>query len=240
MSYGAIAIVDQSQGDSGWSATDGATVVDALTRQLRYHVQPEYRYVTAPVVWCGSDPGKIPHGAWPIYLLKNPDVAGALGYHDVDPNGNPYGRVFTSVSKQAKVSLSSVLSHEVVEAFVDPYANDWSDQGTRCIAHEACDPVQNSSYQINGVEVSNFVTRAWFDSTSKGGRYDWLNHLTTPFQLERGGYLIVMADGKVSQQMGESSEGEGSAAYRAAIAHAEQPSRSTWREVHTMREPDAI
>lgn len=238
--YGAIAIVDQTGGDSGWNDADGLEVVKALAHQLRYHVQPSYRYTSSPVIWCGSNPALVPTKAWPIYLLKDPDVGGALGYHDVDPNGRPYGRVFSSVCKQANISLSSVLSHEVVEAFVDPFANDWSDQGTRSIAHEACDPVQNSLYEIGGVEVSNFVTRDWFNVNSRGGRYDWLRHLDRPFQLERGGYLIVMEDGRVYQQFSaqhapvKDTMMGGATAYRTIISGIESPSRTTWREVRTL------
>jgi len=226
-----IAIIDESQGDSGLTLTNGNALCHVLQKQIA-QAATMYRYATCPVIWL-SPGSPMPQGYWPIYILKDPDVAGALGYHDVDPNGHPYGRVFSSVCKQAGVSLSSVLSHEVLEAWVDPYANDWSDQGTRCIAHEACDPVQNSSYLIDGIEVSNFVTRRWFDNGAvrADGKFDWLGHLTAPFQLESGGYLIVMQDGRVSQVFGE---GEGMTGYRALVADAPQPSRSTWRSAREL------
>lgn len=229
--YGTIDIIDQSGGDSDLTVKELGLVVTALQAQLTHHVQPSYRYVSTAV----RHVGKPSPGAWPIYILKDPDTAGALGYHDVDPRGVPYGRVFTSVSREAGVSLSSVLSHEVIEAFVDPYANDWSDQGTTCIAHEACDPVQNSSYLINNVEVSNFVTREWFDAASVGGKYDWLDHLHHPFELEHGGYLIKMKDGKVSQQFGEDAvDLEGADAYRTHLLGVPQPSRTVWRQVRQL------
>lgn len=244
--YGRIAIVDLSEGDSEYSKEESFLVAKALDHQIRYHVQKAYRYTASPVKWL-DDKSQLTERDWPIYIFKDPDVAGALGYHDVDPDtGMPYGRVFSSVCRRAGVSISSVLSHEVIEAFVDPYANDWSDQGSRSIAHEACDPVQNSSYTIYDVEVSNFVTRAWFDPShtiiqgepglsGPHGRVDYLGHLTAPFQLEGGGYLIVMQDGRVSQEFAEGHvHAPHATLYRQALSDAPQPSRSKWRTVREL------
>ena len=226
MAYGLIAIIDKS---SGWDGhgVDGPGTAAALAHQLRYHVQASYRATSAPVIYYGPHDGLVPAGAWPIYILDDPDVAGALGYHDVDPQGRPYGRVFVKPSEDNGISVSSVLSHEVIEAFVDPWANLWADgvHGSS-IAFEACDPVESSSYKINGVEVSNFVTRDWFDPQSSSGRYDWLKHLAAPMTLEAGGYEIVMRDGAVSQKFADDYP-----AWRLALKQAPQPSRTLWRTV---------
>lgn len=245
--YGQIAIVDQSQGDSGYAPHELQPICQVLDHQIRYHVQPAYRYTATPVFFY-PDVSKVPDNAWPIYILEDPDVADALGYHDVDPNGKPYGRVFTTISRRAGVSLSSVLSHEVIEAFVDPYCNDWSDSGSYSVAHEACDPVQNSTYVYHGVELSNFVTREWFDAAAKRDplrprQFDYLDHLSAPFQLEAGGYLIVMEDGQVSQKYGEEAPIKDSPhqSYRMIVDHWQlqvkgqpSPSRTTWRKVRPL------
>jgi hypothetical protein len=226
--YGEIAVIDQS-GHTGWDTAAGKTVCAALARQLREHVQPAYRIVASPVNWY-TDPKQVPAKAWPIYLLDTPDVADALGYHDVDPQGKPYGRVFVKPTKQAGAPLSSVLSHEVVEALVDPDANLWSDAPTGVsVAFEACDPVEDSGYQIDGVDVSNFVTRAWFDVANRSGPYDYLHHLSKPRTLEKGGYQILMHDGKVTQQMGMFYP-----EWRLALKRSPQPSRTVWREVREL------
>jgi hypothetical protein len=237
--YGRIAIVDLSEGDSGYTDEEAFRVAQALDHQIRYHVQKAYRYTASPVKWLGSSKDQLTDRDWPIYVFKDPDVADALGYHDVDPDtGMPYGRVFSGVCRSAGVSLSSVLSHEVIEAFVDPYCNDWSDQGSRSIAHEACDPVQNSSYDIYGIEVSNFVKRSWFNPSHNmfsGGNVDYLGHLKHPFDLEAGGYLIVMQDGRVSQVFGEGHVNNPySTLYRQSIQDVPQPSRSKWRTVREL------
>lgn len=240
--YGHIAVADQSGGDSGWDAADLKTICQVLDHQIRYHVQPAYRYTATPVI--GLLVGEaVDATMWPIYILKDPDTADALGYHDVDPNGRPYGRVFTSVSRQAGVSLSSVLSHEVIEAFVDPYCNDWSDSGSYSVAHEACDPVQNSTYTYHGVELSNFVTREWFDAAAKRDpklhrQFDYLDHLESPFELEQGGYLIVMDDGQVSEKFGSTLVGDGGMGRYRVLAGSHsvsrQPSRTEWRKVRPL------
>jgi len=58
-------------------------------------------------------------------------------------------------------SVSVALSHEVIEAFVDPDLNLWAeDEEGTLWAYEACDPVEAGSYQIRiagePVYVSNF------------------------------------------------------------------------------------
>lgn len=223
-----IAIVDQS---SGWQGPTGPQITAALWTQLRYHVEPAYELVAPHVTFFGRDATLIPDGAWPIYILDDPDVADALGYHDVDPQGHPYGRVFVKPTEAAGVTVSSVLSHEVVEAAVDAWTNLWADRGTgTSVAYEACDPVEASSYRLNGlgavVEVSNFVTRAWFDPADKSGRYDFLRHLHAPLTLEKDGYVVLMRDGKVSQVFGSEYP-----EWRRRLKLTPQPSRTRWRAV---------
>jgi hypothetical protein len=217
-----ITVIDQA---GYYTPTDLAEVVGAIQHQITSHVGPLTGYGFRSV-----HVGTTAKGGWPVYILQNPDVAGALGYHDLDPNGQPYGRVFVEPTVQAGVSVSSVLSHEIVEAYCDPDANLWADrQNGVSVAFEACDPVEASSYEINGVEVSNFVTRAWFDPTLKSGRFDYLEHLSAPLTLEKGGYEILMTDGKVSQSFGDDYPD-----WRLALKSAPQPSRTRWRGVRTL------
>jgi hypothetical protein len=223
--YGEIAIIDVAHA-SGWNDTQGMAVCAALQHQISYDVQHSYRASSTAVNWHGG--GAVPGGAWPIYILTDPDTAGALGYHDLDPLGTPYGRVFTKPTKAAGVSLSSVLSHETIEAFIDPWANLWADGlGGESVAFEACDPVEASSYTVFGVEVSNFVTRAWFDVNDKVGPFDHLHHLSKPRTLEKGGYEIIMSDGTVTQRFADVPPD----VWRQELKHTPQPSRTEWREV---------
>jgi len=117
------------------------------------------------------------------------------------------------------VSVSSVLSHEILEMVGDPYANFWCDgpvtpQGNH-YALELCDPVQQDSYAINistdatkpsWVSVSNFILPTWFDPAGKNPDdfpFDYLHKLTAPFSMSKGGYLIVLQAGQSSQIFGE-------------------------------------
>lgn len=58
-----------------------------------------------------------------IYLWDKVDVEGALGYHDTNNRGIPYGFVFRELSKQLKESWTATLSHEALELIGDPEVN---------------------------------------------------------------------------------------------------------------------
>lgn len=169
-----------------------------------------------------SKGGTVPSDCYPIYLLDNPDVANALGYHTEDPGGKIYGRVFVEPVLQnggalltSALSVSSVLSHEVAEFFVDRHCELWADRGDgTMVAYEVADPVENDFYTVHPVinnvivpvNVSNFVLDAWFDvqATAPGTRYDWMKTTTKPLQMTKGGYGVILhtATGKVTQIFG--------------------------------------
>lgn len=176
-------------------------IARAVNIQLRKHVAPFW----ADKTW-GMSATK---GDYPMYIFDDPDVAGALGYHDVGPDGFPYARVFTKPSFDhgsswltGPLAISSIVSHEACEMVGDQYVNEWVDNGKNAlIARELCDPVESDTYEIDGVVVSNFVTPAWFSQLG-GQQYDYLNKLTAPFTMTSGGYLIKMQEGKISQTFG--------------------------------------
>jgi len=177
-----------------------AEIALALTVQCHSHFCPAWGLASATVIVGGSGE--------PIHLFDNPDVAGALGYHDVDPVGNPYAHVFTDPSFEqggsdwttGAYSISSVISHELLEMLGDAAANRFAFDGkARLYAQEACDAVESSSYGITGVPVSNFVLPAWFNAQHAGPYYH-LSHLHAPFSLESGGYTIVERASTEQQQ----------------------------------------
>ena len=51
--------------------------------------------------------------------------------------------------------------------------------------------------------VSDFVFPAWFDPDAKGAPYDQMDLLSSPFEVQPDGYVIVMTGGTVSDQWGE-------------------------------------
>jgi hypothetical protein len=164
----------------------------------------------------------VPVGSIPMLIVDNPGVANALGYHDVDPQGVPYGRVFVDpvldnggtvlgTGGDPSLSVSAVLSHEVLEWWYDPTCGDWADRGRSSVAKELCDPVEQDYYLIDGVAVSNYILPAWFNSLDKVGPFDAMGKLTKPFSMTKGGYWIEMADGGVRQVFADGAAKLGSA-----------------------------
>lgn len=202
------------------SNDDVKTMVIACQEQLKQDVAPHWHKESWYVIFY-EDPKKISPRAYPIVIFDAPDAPGALGYH-AERNGKPYGRVFVDPVIQnggvilydpynpQNVSLSSVLSHEIIELFIDLNANQWADgpyikQGSS-YAYEACDPVQSNSYskKIGGkdVSLSNFVFPSWFDpQNSSQTPVDFLNAAPGAFQLAPGGYMIVRDSVGAEQQV---------------------------------------
>jgi hypothetical protein len=137
------------------------------------------------------------HPSWSQCLvLDSLDQAGALGYHDVDDNGKPYIKIGVDVTLDAGLSVSSVISHECCELLADQFCQMWAYSGRSLVALEVCDPVQDQSYRIDGMEVSNYVLPSWFQADSEGP-WDALGELDGPFSYSAGGYLITMTAGRI-------------------------------------------
>jgi hypothetical protein len=147
--------------------------------------------------------------------------AGVLGYHTESAGGILWGIVAAKpeLDNGGKVltgdwSVSSVLSHEVLEMYVDPYCNLWANNdGGSVYSFEVCDPVEAPTYEVGGVSVSNFVTPAWFDPLSVGAgaapspagtvNFDHLGLLKAPFTIVKGGYVVYSTAGKAQQKFGD-------------------------------------
>jgi hypothetical protein len=193
------------------SDLDVHTAVDAISKQIYQHVAPAVGVPAVPVLFLPK--GKLaPNRQSRLITVTNDlDEDGALGYHSEDGSEHIYGYVGTSVALAhgAKAltgaySISSILSHEVAEMFFDPFCNGWYDTGHGYqVAAEVCDPVENDSYLIDGVSVSNFVTLSWFNPyAGRSDRFDYLGKLTKPFTMTSGGYWVQQTDGRASQKFG--------------------------------------
>lgn len=199
------------------SNTDVQLMVRACAWQLRYDAAPAWGRYPLMVTYSPTE-ATAPPGSWVIGVFDDSDQAGALGWHDLGRGDIVYGRVFArpvlthggnALTKD--LSIASVLSHEVLETFIDPYCNDYSDKdGRQSIAKEVGDPVEADVYVVpvsgTRVTVSNFVLPRWFDPAATVGPFDKMGHLSAPFTMTSGGYLIVMEDGQVSQQFGRKYE----------------------------------
>lgn len=193
---------------------DALLMADAVQIQMDVHVAPAWDRLPAQVRYY-EDEDLVPDGAYVIVLLDNSDQQGALGWHTEGPGGAVFSQVFASPvldagggvldGGTAGVSVASVVSHEAIEAFVDPSVNVWVDgimgRDGGCYAYEACDPVEGDSYDIvlpvgPKVSVSAFVTPAWFDlEAAPDAPRSYPNGLTKgPFKLAPGGYMVVRQD----------------------------------------------
>ena len=66
-------------------------VVEALRKQVSNDFRPAWG-VDAKLNFVGNAPP--PDGTWWLAILDDSDQAGALGYHDLTPDGLPIGKVF--------------------------------------------------------------------------------------------------------------------------------------------------
>lgn len=138
-----------------------------------------------------------------VYIWDHVDVPGALGYHDQNFKGIPFGFVFTDVSGHLNEDVSVTLSHEALELIADPEVNllvagPHPGQPNRLVFHwfEMCDAVQAESYELDGVAVSNFVLPLYFTGGEEtGGRNDFLGRAAPghgtlkSFGINPGGYV---------------------------------------------------
>jgi hypothetical protein len=173
--------------------------VAALQQQVAQDFAPVWG-ISASLIFVakGSPP---PSGAWWLAVLDNSDQAGALGYHDLTPDGLPLGKVFAASDLQYGSNWTVTASHELLEMLGDPDINLCAsvanaDGSLRLYAYEVADACEADqyAYQINGVWVSDFVYPAWFESFRQPNstQFDRQNHITAPFQLLPGGYIGIL------------------------------------------------
>jgi hypothetical protein len=134
-----------------------------------------------------------------LYLWDDINEDGALGYHEANFRGIPYGFVFTVLSMQLGESWSVTLSHEALELIADPEVNllvagPHPEYPNRQVFHwfEMCDAIQTDTYEIDGVEVSNFVLPLYFTKNEEfGSRNDFMGRLPAlqSFGVAPGGYI---------------------------------------------------
>jgi hypothetical protein len=144
-------------------------------------------------------------------------VADAIGYHDLNNKGIPYGFIFTDVAVKVGEKWSTTLSHEVLELLADPDVNllvvaphPKNPKGVVLRSYEVCDPVQADSYDIDGIAVSNFVTPLYFARLPSPNttRTNYLNLGLDRFGVRKGGYFSYfdLATKKWSDVYGEGAE----------------------------------
>ena len=199
------------------SQADAARMVNACNTQVARDVAPAWGRIAVPVVLYPNE-NTIPANAARIYIFNDSDQAGALGYH-TEYAGSVWGTVFARTitsygcpvlynpANRQDLTVSSVLSHEVIELLINPYVNQWADgpliaEGNQ-YAVEACDAVEANVYQIMAqavkgqgqsvpVSVSNFLYPEYFnEDTPARAKKDYMGLITTPYTMTEYGYMIV-------------------------------------------------
>jgi hypothetical protein len=201
-----ISIINHTNGEI--ADAEVHTVLRAVNRQIACDFEP-YWSLGATLRLEGRSQ-KTPSKTSPVdmrgdailYLWNGQDVDDAVGYHEANNAGIPYGFVFTALAKEIGEPWSVTLSHEALELIGDPEANllvqgPHPSQPDTYVFHwyEMCDAVQAETYKVDGVEVSNFLLPLYFTaSDERGGRNDFLGTVTKgatlrSFGINPGGYI---------------------------------------------------
>ena len=146
---------------------------------------------------------------WQLVYFDTADQAGALGYHELTRDGQPVAKIFVETTLAVKELVSVTACHELFEMVIDPIANLWAQakDGTE-YAYEMCDPVEEDTFLVDGIAMSNFLHPAWFEPFDHppGTKFDHLGVLKEPFSMAKGGYVIVKKRGKVSEVFGSAAK----------------------------------
>jgi hypothetical protein len=167
-----------------------ARVAAAVDRQFKEHFCPDYGLAAWTCTTDATQPGPR------VSIWDNSDQAGAAGYHFVEPDGTPAGKVFAE--KEPLSAIETTVSHEVLELVGDLDTERFrlALDGV-AYAEEACDAVEDVTYDIDGVAVSDYVLPAWYDAEAPGP-WDRCGALTSPLSKTRGGYTIQLRGAQVT------------------------------------------
>jgi len=180
---------------------DFGALVSAMQKYVDRYVAP---------VW--GTPAKLVRSAgfiknqWAMVFLDVADAPGALAYHDLTPDGLPLAKVFVKTTLQDRALVSVSASHDLVEMLVDPAINllTTGPQAKTVYAYESADPVEQLSFKVNGIPMSDFVYPSYFEVFHQPGSvlFDQLGKVKKPFQILAGGYQIIFKNGKWSEIYG--------------------------------------
>jgi hypothetical protein len=201
-----ISVINHTGGEISDEEVQAA--VRSINRQISYDFEP-YWSLGATLRLEGRTKGKPDsetlsdmRGDAVLYLWNDSDVANALGYHDANHAGIPFGFVFTKLSEEIGEPWTVTLSHEALELIGDPEVNllvqgPHPTQRGRVVFHwyEMCDAVQAETYVVDGIQVSNFLLPLYFTASDEiGGRNDFLGRVHRgatlhSFGINPGGYI---------------------------------------------------
>jgi hypothetical protein len=187
------------------AATPLGVDLDALIAAMQNYIDNFVAPVWAAPATLVKSTDFVP-GAWAMVFLDDADQPGALAYHELTPDGLPISKVFVRTTIKDGDSVSVSASHELVEMLVDPAINlmTTGPDPKAVYAYESADPVEELSFPINGIQLSDFVYPSYFEAfhAPASVKFDQMGKVTKPFQILSGGYQIVFKGGKWSQVHG--------------------------------------
>ncbi len=196
-----IACINKARVDLGVS-------MGKLTRTLQKCYDNEFLPIWGyPIKLCNAELAK--PSDWQLLYVDDTSRAKALGHHGLTCNKQPVATVFVKAAFANNEPISVTASHELFEMVIDPIANLWAESTDgRQYAYEMSDPVEEDSFVVDGLQISNFLHPAWFEPFRHppGTRYDHLGLLTKPFSLTKGGYMIVKDKGRVFEVFGSKAK----------------------------------
>jgi hypothetical protein len=248
MSQPSIAIINFS---SILSDTDVQTAIRAVNRQIVEDFVPTWG--TGRILRLHAA-AFTPNSATPLeaetvnadsvlYLVDESTLAGALGYHDLNTSDLPFGFVFVETSGP---EWTITLSHEALELIVDPTVNllvpgPDPRQANNTVLHsyEACDAVERTSYSVDGILVSNFVTPNYFTpGDAPGTRNDFLGIGVESLKATPGSHIQFydLASNDWITWFGTASKAATPAAARLRLFERNKPARPSEEKIQAILE----
>jgi hypothetical protein len=134
---------------------------------------------------------------WQLVYFDDALQKNLLGRHELTRRGQPISKVFVKALGEEPISVAA--SHELFEMVLDPMANLWADKNPNTqYAYEVCDAVEEDSFDVDGLPMSNFVYPSWFEPFKhrRGTKFDHKGTLKAPFSMTEGGYVIKKVNGR--------------------------------------------
>jgi hypothetical protein len=193
----AITVVNEAK-------TPWGVAQNALVAALQKYVDERFAPVWGVPATLASG-SAIKKGTWGLVFLDDADQADALGYHDLTPQGLPLGKVFVRTTISSKNLVSVTASHELVEMLADPAIDLAAEAADGTFyAYEVADPVEDETFQVAGIPLSNFAYPSWFEGFRKprSDKFDEVGTCKKPFEIRPGGYMSIFKNGEWTEIFG--------------------------------------
>jgi hypothetical protein len=136
-----------------------------------------------------------------VQLRNRPPAKMPPGFHAAD-GSLPDAVIYTELAAVVRLRdpwlvWTADLSHEILELIADPEVNilvkgPHPARRTHTVFHyrEVCDPVQATTYRVDGVTLSNFVLPHYYNGDGeRKGHNDFLRAGVDAFRWLEGGYI---------------------------------------------------